>query len=154
MSLTEFEARVANHLIGTFLGVRTFGAAMRDRRHGPIANVAAEAGLVPMATLGEYGAAKYGVVGLTEILALELAEFGIGDTLVAPGLTRTNMTFDMGMDAAFVGEAIVRGIEQNARYVLTHPSLRPGIKRRFAAMLAAFGDAAQPGYEEPETQWH
>jgi NAD(P)-dependent dehydrogenase (short-subunit alcohol dehydrogenase family) len=151
MTLAEFESRISTHLIGTFLGVRTFGAAMRDRRHG---HIASEAGLVPMATLGGYGAAKYGVVGMTEILALELAEHGVGVTLVAPGLTRTNMTIGMGMDASHVGEAIVRGIEEDARYVLTHPSLRAGIERRFDAILAAFGDPAQPGYVDPDTQWH
>jgi NAD(P)-dependent dehydrogenase (short-subunit alcohol dehydrogenase family) len=153
-SLAEFEARITTHLIGTFLGLRTFGPAMRERRRGHIVNVASECGLVPMATLGDYSAAKYGIVGMTEILALELAEHGVGVSLVAPGLTRSNMTIGMGMEARHVGEAIVRGIEQDARYVLTHPSLRPGVVRRFDAILSAFGEPAEPGYIDPVTQWH
>ena len=152
-SLEEFEARIRTHLIGTFLGLRTCGPAMRDRRRGHIANVSSTCGLVPMAPLGDYSAAKYGVVGMTEILALELAEHNVGVTLVAPGLTRSNMTIGMGMDAHYVGEAIVRGIEEDARYVLTHPSVRPGLERRFDAILSSLGAFAQPDYVDPESQW-
>ena len=63
------------------------------------------------------------------------------------------MTIGMGMDAHYVGEAIARGIEENARYVLTHPSIRPSIERRFDAILSSIGDFAQPDYVDRETQW-
>lgn len=38
---------------------------------------------MPIATPGDYGTAKYGVVGLSEILRLELAEAKVGVTVAA-----------------------------------------------------------------------
>ncbi len=147
LAIADFDARIATNLSSVFYGVRTFGPGMRDRGFGHIVNIASEAGLSPMPTLGDYGTAKYGVVGLTEILRLELAEAGIGVTVVTPGLTRSNMTVGRGMDPAFVGKAIVDGIRANAAYVITHPaSARAGIERRHNALLAAIGEPAEPGY--------
>ena len=153
MAVAEFDARIATNLSSVFYGTRTFGPAMRARGHGHIVNIASEAGLVPMATLGDYGTAKYGVVGFSEILRLELADAGVGVTVVTPGLTRTNMTVGMGMDARHVGKAIVEGVRANAPYVVTHPGVRAAIERRFTTLVAAIGEPAQPGWTTADSRW-
>lgn len=144
----EFQERISANLFGTFLGLRTFGPAMRERRRGHIVNVASECGIVAMAGLGDYTAAKYGVVGMTEVLRTELAGDHVGVSVVLPGLTRSNMTVGMGMDPAFVGQAILSGIEADSPYVFTHPQIRSSIEHRFEAILASIGQSADPDYAE------
>ncbi len=146
MPVEDFEARLLTNLSSVFYGARTFGPAMRARGYGHIVNIASEAGLAPMATLGDYGTAKYGVVGFSEILRLELAPAGVGVTVATPGLTRSNMTGGLGMDTHAVAGAIVEGVRTNAAYVVTHPGVRAAIEQRFAALLGAIGEAAEPGY--------
>ncbi|WP_174273944.1 SDR family NAD(P)-dependent oxidoreductase [Sphingomonas bacterium] len=153
MDVDAFDRVIRANLCSLFYGTRTFGPTMRDRGYGHIVNIASEAGLVPLALLGDYGAAKYGVVGFTEILRLELADTGVGATVVTPGLTETNMTIGMGMDPSHVGRAIIDGVRRNAAYVITHPDVRAAIGRRFDAIVAAIGAPAQPGWVSPKTQW-
>jgi short-subunit dehydrogenase len=126
---------------------------MRDRGRGHITNVASECGLIPIPSLGEYTAAKYGIVGMTEVLRRELADTGVKVSVVCPGPTRSNMTVGIGMEASFVGEAIVSGIERDEFYILTHPGIEPAVRRRFEEILAAFAEPAQPGYVQPASQW-
>ncbi len=146
MAVADFDARLVTNLSSVFYGVRTFGPAMRARGYGHIVNIASTAGLAPMAMLGDYGTAKYGVVGFSEILRLELADAGVGVTVATPGLTRSNMTGGVGMDASAVGRAIVEGVRTNAAYVITHPDVRAAVEERFAALLGCIGEAAEPGY--------
>lgn len=148
MAVGDFEARIRSNLLSVFYGARTFGPAMRARGHGHIVNIASQAGLVPMATLGDYGTAKYGVVGFSEILRLELAEAGVGVTVAAPGLTGSNMTGGMGMDARHVARAIIDGVRSNVPYVVTHPGVRAAIEQRFAAIAAAIGEPAEPSWTD------
>ena len=109
--------------------------------------------MVPMPMLGEYATAKYGIVGLAEVLRRELEGTGVGVTVIMPGLTLSNMTTEFGMDARFVGEAIVRGIEADQPYVFTHPWVRDALERRFAAMIAGIGEPADPDFVLTKTQW-
>lgn len=151
MPVADFEARIATNLVSVFYGVRTFGPGMRERGYGHIVNIASEAGLVPMAMLGDYGTAKFGVVGLSGILRIELAPAGVGVTVVTPGLTRSNMTAGVGMDASFVAAAIIAGVRGDAAYVITHPTARAGLEQVHASQIAAIGASAEPGCENPQT---
>jgi NAD(P)-dependent dehydrogenase (short-subunit alcohol dehydrogenase family) len=47
---------------------------------------------IPLRGSGPYTAAKHGLGGLTKLLALELAEYGITVNSVAPGQIATRMT--------------------------------------------------------------
>ena len=56
---------------------------------GAIVNVSSRLGAIGVPTLGLYGAAKGGINALTRHAAIELAEHGIRENAVAPGLTET-----------------------------------------------------------------
>jgi NAD(P)-dependent dehydrogenase (short-subunit alcohol dehydrogenase family) len=57
----------------------------------------------PQTNLAIYSAAKAGVAGLTQSLALELRDRGIRVNAVAPGMVRTAQNVaDVGKDARFV----------------------------------------------------
>jgi NAD(P)-dependent dehydrogenase (short-subunit alcohol dehydrogenase family) len=91
MSPEYFDRLVAIKLTGTFNGIRTIGPGMRERGEGHIVNTASMAGLIASARLGEYTASKFAVVGLSEVLRAEMEAYGVGVSVLCPGLVRTNL---------------------------------------------------------------
>ena len=63
--------------------------SMRARGRGQIVNVSSIGGLVGVPHLAPYSAGKFGLVGLSQAFAAEVAHDGITVTLVCPGLMRT-----------------------------------------------------------------
>ncbi|PYN92079.1 MAG: short-chain dehydrogenase, partial [Candidatus Rokuibacteriota bacterium] len=65
------------NLKGTFLMSRAAAPHMIQRRGGRIVNLASVAGKRGTARRGAYTASKFGIVGLTQVMAQELAAHGI-----------------------------------------------------------------------------
>jgi NAD(P)-dependent dehydrogenase (short-subunit alcohol dehydrogenase family) len=78
------------NLRGPFLACRA--ALPRMPRGGAIVNVASVAGLGASPTIGVYGAAKAGLIGMTRTLAVEAAPLGVRVNCLAPGWVRTELT--------------------------------------------------------------
>jgi NAD(P)-dependent dehydrogenase (short-subunit alcohol dehydrogenase family) len=143
-----FDRLLAVNLKGVFYGMKTFGTGMRARKYGHILNIASHAGLFGHPAIGEYVAAKYGVVGITETARMELEPFGVGVGVCTPGLVRSNMTVGMGMEPIWIGRAILKGIEENKPFIITHPNCREPIEARHRSLMSCIGDWAQPGFSE------
>jgi len=80
------------NLYGVIHGIRSFLPAMkRSGREGYIVNTASMSGLIGLPQAGPYCASKFAVVGLTEVLAQELADFNIGVSVLCPSWVRTNI---------------------------------------------------------------
>ncbi len=84
------------NLTGPFLCIQAVLPSMMARKSGRIINVSSVAGLKPIADQSAYCASKYGLNGLTKVLALELRPHGIGVHAICPGgvdtqLARENM---------------------------------------------------------------
>jgi len=69
---------------GTFMVCRESAKVMRQRRYGRIVNFGSVAAPMHLAGEAVYAASKSAVVTLTQILARELADFGITCNVVAP----------------------------------------------------------------------
>jgi short-subunit dehydrogenase len=109
---------------------------------------------------------KYGVLALTETLAIELEQSGskVGVTVLLPGAVKTNIDtssrnrpaglgpgglrdFDMlnelpdarWIDPAEVGPMVVAAIKNGDLYLTTHPEFWPGVDERHHGIAAAFG---------------
>jgi NAD(P)-dependent dehydrogenase (short-subunit alcohol dehydrogenase family) len=87
-STAEFSRLVDSHLKSTFIACRVVGAAMAVRGGGAIVNIASVLSFRPGPVFG-YGAAKAGVVNLTEALAVQWARNNVRVNAVAPGWTDT-----------------------------------------------------------------
>lgn len=79
--------------INVFATVHVIQAVMpqlRKQRSGHIINISSIAGFAPASGWGAYAGVKFAVMGLTQVLAEDVKEFGIKATVVAPGAFRTN----------------------------------------------------------------
>ncbi len=76
--------------LGTMLGIRESARQMiRQGEGGAIVNVASQAGKTGWPLLGAYCAAKFAIVGLTQVAAKELGRHGITVNSVCPGTVET-----------------------------------------------------------------
>ena len=73
------------NLNGTFLCSRTALGIMRRQRRGSIINISSPQGKKGKLLRGPYSAAKFGVEGLTQVLALENDEYGVRANCLDPG---------------------------------------------------------------------
>ncbi|GAA4553002.1 3-oxoacyl-ACP reductase FabG [Amycolatopsis samaneae] len=92
MTEDQFDQVINVHLKGSWNGVRTAAAIMRERSRGSIVNISSLSGKVGMVGQTNYSAAKAGIVGLTKAAAKELAHHGVRVNAIQPGLIRTAMT--------------------------------------------------------------
>jgi NAD(P)-dependent dehydrogenase (short-subunit alcohol dehydrogenase family) len=85
----RWERVVAVNLIGTAAIVRAALPALERSDNGRVVTVASTLGLRPLSDATAYCASKFGVVGLSRALAVELAG-RVGVTLLVPGGMRTH----------------------------------------------------------------
>ncbi|PWV46934.1 SDR family NAD(P)-dependent oxidoreductase [Chitinophaga sp. S165] len=78
------------NVFGTLNVIRNAMPHLRAQRSGHIINISSIAGIAPGTGWSVYGAAKHAVIGLSEVLAEDVKEFGIKVTVVAPGAFRTS----------------------------------------------------------------
>jgi len=92
---TETWDEVINvNLRGTFLCCRTAFRVMAEQKHGVILNISSLSGVKGVEKfpgMSAYNVSKAGVVGLTEILAVEGKPYNIRVSAVSPGAVATEM---------------------------------------------------------------
>lgn len=79
------------NLWGSIHVIECFLPAMIAARRGHLVNVASAAGLLGLPWHAAYSTSKFAVVGLSEVLRLDLRQHGIGVTVVCPGAVDTPM---------------------------------------------------------------
>jgi 3-oxoacyl-[acyl-carrier protein] reductase len=101
----NWQKTLAVNLTGVFLCSQVVARQMvKQGIAGRIVNMASTNGLVGEAELAHYNASKFGVVGLTMTLAIELAGHNIRVNSVCPGLIKTRLTASARDDPAWTSD--------------------------------------------------
>lgn len=158
---------VVNGLISFIPKIKSHGEG------GHIVNVASMAAYLSGPQAGIYTASKFAVRGLTESIRYNLAAYGIGVSLMCPGLTKTNAwssalnrpvefndsgfsptqkaeleqfstAFDAGMDPLEVGEKTLDGITENRGVIFTHPEFSEDFTEIYQTSLDALPQEPAP----------
>lgn len=166
MTIDEWKWIIGVNLWGVIHGTHVFlPHLIANKDGGHIVNTASQAGLAAYASVGAYVVTKYGVVGLSETLALELAQDhpAVGVSVLCPGPVRTNIyhsqrnrppTLAKGgfrdieanslvsesarwMEPREVGRLVAASIRDGRLYIITHPEMSDTIRVRLDAIRAA-----------------
>ena len=94
LSPDQVRKQLETLLFGPMNVARAVLPVLRKQRSGLLVNVSSTAGIGGGVFCSAYAAAKFGIEGWTESLALEVEPFGIKTMLVEPGFFRTDLLSD------------------------------------------------------------
>jgi NAD(P)-dependent dehydrogenase (short-subunit alcohol dehydrogenase family) len=168
MSYPTWDWALGINLGGVVNGIQTFVPGMIGGGGGHIVNTASAAGVVvpgPAAGGGSgylYHTAKYAVVGLSESLRNELAEFSIGVSVLCPGAVATDIldntlgtrpsnvarpideiwrqrraSIARGLHPDAVGQLVVEAVQENRLYIHTDRTVEDFVRARAETIVAA-----------------
>ena len=84
MTEEEWDAVIDTHLKGTFAVTRAAARRMKEQRSGRFVNMTSTSGLVGNIGQANYAAAKLGIVGLTKVVALDMARYNVTANCISP----------------------------------------------------------------------
>jgi 3-hydroxybutyrate dehydrogenase len=123
----KWDAIIAINLSSAFHTTRLALPSMIFNKWGRIINIASAHGLVGSAYKSAYVAAKHGMLGLTKVTALEVAEQGITCNAICPGYVYTPL-----VEAQIEGQAKAHGIPRDQ--VIREVLLAQQPNKRFATV--------------------
>lgn len=133
-----FAQSIATNLTGPFLIAHAFVPAMVRRGSGHLVTIGSSSDRIAYPGNSAYAASKYGVRGLHEVIAAELAGTGVRTTLVSPGAVNTEMWDPIDPDrtegfrkradmmrAEDVAEAVLFAVTREERVTVTEIRMAP-----------------------------
>ena len=174
LTLADWTWMIDVNLRGTIHGITHFLPILRSNpQGGHFLNTASMASLMPVPSLATYCTTKYGVLGLSEVLALEMAarKEKIGVTVLCPGPVATDLgsstrnrpahlagglkdvvledseqfrdTAINWMSPEQVAEIAIAAVKRNDFFAITHPDMLPQVRARHAQIEQAFAAEQQ-----------
>jgi len=90
--VADFDKMIAVNLRGIFLVCQNFIPPMVKRRWGRIINIASSAGLWGLPDRLSYCSSKFGAVGFTSALAIDMKPYNVAVNSICPGAVDTPLT--------------------------------------------------------------
>jgi NAD(P)-dependent dehydrogenase (short-subunit alcohol dehydrogenase family) len=91
LSLAAWNTTLAVNLTGAFVLCQAVGRIMLAQGHGKVINLASQAASVALTAHAAYCASKFGLVGLTKVLASEWAGRGVTANTISPTVVLTEL---------------------------------------------------------------
>jgi 3-hydroxybutyrate dehydrogenase len=123
----KWDALIAVNLSSAFHAIRAALPGMKLKKWGRIINIASAHGLVASPFKSAYVAAKHGMVGLTKVVALEVAEMGITCNAICPGYVKTPL-----VEGQIADQSKTRGI--SAKRVIREVILAAQPTKKFVTL--------------------
>jgi NAD(P)-dependent dehydrogenase (short-subunit alcohol dehydrogenase family) len=164
---------------GVINGIQTFVPRMIARGNGGhIVNTASMSAFVALKGTGIYCTSKMAIRGLSESLALDLAEHNIGVSMLCPGAVNTNIheavltrpahlqdtgyygadpevfarlksIIAVGMEPETLARYVVKGVEEDQLYILPYPEFRGTLEEIHDRVMSALANPEDdPEYEK------
>jgi NAD(P)-dependent dehydrogenase (short-subunit alcohol dehydrogenase family) len=170
--LSEWRRVLDVNVFGVVHCIRAFLPSMLEAGgERKIVNVASLAGFAPAPNMSAYAASKHAVVGLSEVLAMELHDTDISVLVVCPGIINTAIVHvsptasgmsaaqiqklqkyyaDEGCHPSVVAADVVRSVENDDGFLFTGPAAKLGfhamrVSRKLARRLT-IAAAKKSGY--------
>jgi NAD(P)-dependent dehydrogenase (short-subunit alcohol dehydrogenase family) len=145
MAPADFRAQVEANFYGVVNVTRAALPVLREQRSGTFVQVSSVGGRVGGTPgLGAYQAAKFAVEGFSEVLAAEVAPFGVDVIIVEPGAFRTDWQ-GASMERAAVGADYEASVGAIHAVRATTDGVQPGDPERAAQIIAdVVGDDEPP----------
>lgn len=124
LDVADWEKIIQVNLMGVYYATRAALPSMIEQQSGDIINISSTAGQKGAPVTSAYSASKFGVLGLTESLAMEVRKHNIRVTALTPSTVATDMAVDLGltdgnpdkvMQAEDIAEFIVAQLKLNKR---------------------------------------
>ncbi|HIK05142.1 MAG TPA: SDR family NAD(P)-dependent oxidoreductase [Trichormus sp. M33_DOE_039] len=123
--LPQVQEELSVNLLGMYTLTSLIAKRMASQRQGTIINVSSLMGKVAAPTMATYSATKFAILGFTQALRQELAEYNIQVKALLPTLTDTDMVRDLQlfrwvipMTPQQVAKALVTGLEKDSPEII------------------------------------
>ena len=145
MELEQWQAVIDVNLTGYFLCAKHAARIMKRQRSGVIIQINSKSGKRGSSKNSAYAASKFGGLGLTQSLALELAEHGIRVNAICPGNLLDSPLWVDSLYGQFAQRLGVGEGEVRQRYIDQVPMQR-GCTYEDVTNVVAFLASDQAGY--------
>lgn len=132
LEIADWEKVIQVNLMGVYYVTRAVLAGMIEQKSGDIINISSTAGQKGSPMTSAYSASKFGVLGITESLALEVRKHNIRVTALMPSTVATDLAVennltdgdpDKVMQPEDLAEIIVAQLKLNKRIFIKEASL-------------------------------
>jgi len=142
-SLEDFRRQIETNLFGTLIMTKAVIPLLRAQRAGHVIQLSSVGGRIGAPGRAPYSAAKWGVEGFSESLALEMALLGVHVTILEPGGFRTDFAGSSTelREGRAEYDAVVGATARRQR---DYDGNQPGDPARAAQAILAVAAMAQP----------
>ncbi len=182
-SYDDWDWLLGVNLHGVINGVQTFVPRMVERVKagqqvgGHVVNTASMAAFLAGGSPGIYNTTKYAVRGLSESLRYSLLQYGIGVSVLCPGLVKSYIyasddirpdglkaqmkavdsaaverlagVHEFGMEPDVIGARVIEAMEANRLYIFSHPDHKDELREVFDYILDHYQDYPKdPGFDQ------
>ena len=182
-SYDDWDWLLGVNLHGVINGVQTFVPRMVERVKagqqvgGHVVNTASMAAFLAGGSPGIYNTTKYAVRGLSESLRYSLLQYGIGVSVLCPGLVKSYIyasddirpdalkaqmkavdqaaverlagVHEFGMEPDVIGARVIEAMEANRLYIFSHPDHKEELREVFDYILDHYQDYPKdPGFDQ------